>query len=214
MTDFMKNSTKHISCGLDIVYTCDALDVRNHIQIGAFRYQMGSILGAALGERLHSLDYVVPVPNAGLYYAMGFSMETSIPYVQAVVKQDDHVRSLRLQNEEERKQEIQSNLCLIPSLLEEKRIALVDEAIFSGMTLKILVRRLRENGVREIHVCIPTSPCVHMCDRLPQRNLIARQKKPEELADYLQADSVTFMPDELFREQTKRFEGLCVKCFQ
>jgi len=53
-------------CALKIIYTCGALDVRNNIQVGTFRYQLGKCLGAEIKESLPKLDYVVPVPNAAI----------------------------------------------------------------------------------------------------------------------------------------------------
>ena len=63
-----------LRCGLRLLYTCGPAEQEGSVQIGWFRYQLGRLLGKAVKDDLASkLDYVVPIPNSGLYYAMGCS---------------------------------------------------------------------------------------------------------------------------------------------
>src|SRR5699024_1449616 len=121
-----------------LLYTCSPAELEGKVQIGHFRYQLGKLLAETLKSGFsETLDYVVPIPNSGLYYAMGVAEALGVPYLQALIKRDGQRRSLQEQDMKVREQMIRENIALLPGLLEGKSVALVDEAIFTGITLKI-----------------------------------------------------------------------------
>lgn len=107
-------------------------------------------------------------------------------------------------------------MMLLPGLLEGKNIALVDEAIFTGTTLKTVCRRLRQQGVGKIHIMIPTSPCATPClyDDLPQRDLLACKLSAVEMQEYFGVTSLTFLSYTDLRNYTEAFQHVCLNCFQ
>ena len=153
---------------------------------------MESNLGMKLGDQLRAqrpdnLDFVVPVPNSGLYYAMGLSHAAGIPYLQALVKPCGSKRTLPESDLEKRGQMIEQSITLLPNLIQGKRVVLVDEAIFTGTTLRLVCGKLRRCGAAGIYICIPTSPCVSPCPLLPQKSLLAQRLSPEELTKFIAA---------------------------
>ena len=212
----MKQQCNEI-CALRLLYTCSPIELEGKAQIGRFRYGLGRLLGQKVdGELSKQLDYIVPIPNSGLYYAMGAAESMGVPYLQALVKRDEQKRTLQEPNQQIRERMILDNMMLLPGLLEGKNIALVDEAIFTGTTLKTVCRRLRQQGVGKIHIMIPTSLCAASCpyDDLPQRDLLARKLSSVEMQEYLGVTSLTFLSYTDLHNYTEAFQHVCLNCFQ
>lgn len=202
------------NCALRLIYTCNPIDVEHGIHIGSFRHALGEELGRQVLPHLSPApDYVVPVPNSGLYYAMGFSKATGIPYIQALVKIREGERTLAETDLVKRGKMIRRNLVLLPDVLRGKRVVLVDEAIFTGTTLRLVCEKLRGEGVASVSICIPTSPCVGDCPALPQKELLARRMSPGEMCRDFQADGLWFLESGAFRRHTSQFGAVCTRCF-
>lgn len=212
----MKQQLNEI-CALRLLYTCSPAELEGKAQIGCFRYQLGRFLGEKAKAVLESrLDYIVPVPNSGLYYAMGAAESLGVPYLQALVKRDGQQRTLWEPDQQMRERMILDNMLLLPGLLEGKTIALVDEAIFTGTTLKTVCQRLKQHGVSEIHILIPTSLCASPCPYgcMPQRDLLAQKLSLPEMKAYFGVSSVTFISYTDLSNFTDAFQHVCLKCFQ
>ena len=102
---------------------------------------------------------------------------------------------------------------LSPDLLKGKRVVLVDEAVFTGTTLRLVCEKLRTEGVASIYICIPTSPCVRPCPALPQTDLLAQRLSPDEMRQHFQADGLWFLDADTFRSHTAQFGPVCTRCF-
>ena len=203
------------NCAFRLIYTCSPVDVENGIHIGSYRYYLGTKLGDQLRAQLpDNLDFVVPVPNSGLYYAMGLSHAAGIPYLQALVKPCGSKRTLPESDLVKRGQMIEQSITLLPNLIQGKRVVLVDEAIFTGTTLRLVCGKLRRCGAAGIYICIPTSPCVSPCPLLPQKSLLAQRLSPEEMRRFFQADGLWFLDSDTFRSNTAQFGPVCTRCFQ
>ena len=204
-------------CGIRLLYTCSPIELEGKTQVGCFRFQMGRLLGKYAQKGLAGLlDYIVPVPNSGLYYAMGAAESLKVPYLQSLVKRDGHKRTLQETDLQMRERLITENITLLPGLLEGKRIALVDEAIFTGTTLKMICRMLKGQGVASIHILIPTSICATPCPQgeMPQRDLLVHHIPSTEFGHYFGAASVTFLPYDKMRRFTDSFQPVCLECFR
>ena len=202
------------NCALCLIYTCNPIDVEHGIHIGSYRYFLGAELGRQVVSQLtEPPDYVVPVPNSGLYYAMGFSASSNIPYLQALLKLREGERTLAERDLVKRGRMIRRNMFLLPDLLKGKRVVLVDEAVFTGTTLRLVCEKLRTEGVASIYICIPTSPCVRPCPALPQTDLLAQRLSPDEMRQHFQADGLWFLDAHTFPSHTSQFGPDCTRCF-
>ena len=201
-------------CALSVIYTCNAIETKDQVPVGRFRLELGEALGEDKKDTFpKDLDCVVPIPQSGMYYAMGLAKVIEVPYLQAIVKWDEKKRTLST-NQDMRKATMTKELILIPQFLEGRKIILVDEAIFTGLTIKLVCENLREHGVGEIHICIPTAPCIHPCPALPKRDLISSRMSIPEMVEYFGADSLTFQSEEVFdRHMKKQYQSFCVDCF-
>ncbi len=212
----MKNENYGKGCGLRLIYTCSPAETEGVTQIGRFRYQLGKLLGEQVKEELAGkLDYIVPIPNSGLYYAMGVAEVLGVPYLQAVVKRNSQ-RTLKESDLDKRTTYMLGNMMLLPGLLEGKRVALVDEAVFTGTTLKVLCQMLLRSGVAEIYVLIPTSVCAAACpygDR-PPAELLAGRLSLEDMRQYFGIAGIRFLTYDTLRSYTSRFQPVCLECFR
>ena len=144
---------------------------------------------------------------------MGFSAATGIPYWEAIVKMSK-ARYLGETDSEKRGFLLRNNFMVLPDSITGKNIVLIDEAIFTGETLRLTCEMLRRQGVNTIQICIPTSPCILPCALMPQQNLLAARMSIPEMRSYLNADALCFQTSEIFREQTMCFGDVCTQCFQ
>jgi len=85
----------------------------------------------------------------------------------------------------------------VRSLLEGKRVALIDDSIVRGTTSKKIVRLIRNAGAKEVHMrisCPPTiSPCFYGVDTPSKKHLIAANKTIEEIRAFIGADSLAYL---------------------
>lgn len=207
------------TCALSVIYTCNAIESKDQVPVGRFRLELGEALGEEKKDLIPDADAVVPIPQSGLYYAMGLAKVIGIPYLQAIVKWNEKDKALSKErtlskDQDLRKATMTKELLLIPQFLDGRRVILVDEAIFTGLTIKLVCEKLRENGVKEIHICIPTAPCIHPCPALPKRDLISSNMSIEEMVEYFGADSLTFQSEKMFDTlMRKQYNNFCVDCF-
>ena len=190
-----------------------------------FRINAGKALAK---ESAVSADIVVPVPESGMFPATGFSSETGIPLVFGIIRDYYTKRTLFDTKYESRITSLKRKLIAVPSVLKDKNIILIDEAIISGSTLKIAVEKVKECGVKEIHIRIPSPPMIYQCPARMMPNNIdlvthklfhssateASQNEIEkEMAKYFEVDSVNYLSIEGILNSTTRKEW-CLHCLK
>lgn len=158
------------------------------------REQMGRILAR---ETPVDADVVVPVPDSGVAAALGFSTESGIPYRQALIRNHYVGRTFIEPSQEIRDFGVKLKLNPIRSLLEGKRVILVDDSIVRGTTSRKIVRMVRNAGAAEVHLrisCPPTvSPCFYGVDTPTKNELIAANQSVEEIRKFVEADSLGYL---------------------
>jgi amidophosphoribosyltransferase len=142
-------------------------------------------------------DVVVPVPDSGNCAALGYSLESGIPFEMAFVRNHYVGRSFLQPTQLIRDFDVRVKLNLIEELVKDKRVIVVDDSIVRGTTCKTRVNNLKEAGAKEVHVmvsCPPhMNPCVYGID-FPDRNkLMAANHSLEEIRKYLNADSLCYL---------------------
>jgi amidophosphoribosyltransferase len=142
-------------------------------------------------------DLVVPVPDSGVTAALGYAAESGIPFRFGLIR--NHYVGRTFIEPEQRVRDFGVKLKLNPvrSLLEGKRVILIDDSIVRGTTSRKIVRMVRDAGAKEIHLrisCPPTvSPCFYGVNTPSKNQLIAANKSVEEIRDYIGADSLAYL---------------------
>jgi amidophosphoribosyltransferase len=142
-------------------------------------------------------DIVVPVPDSGNTAAIGYSAESGIPFRLALIRNHYVGRTFIEPQQSVRDFGVKLKLNAIRSLLDGKRVVLVDDSIVRGTTSRKIVRMIRNSGAKEVHVrisCPPTiSPCFYGVDTPSKKQLIAANKSINEIRDYIGADSLAYL---------------------
>src|ERR1700739_2287628 len=155
-------------------------------------------MGRQLARESHvDADLVVPVPDSGVTAAIGYAAESGIPFRFGLIR--NHYVGRTFLEPEQRCRDFGVRLKLNPvrSLLEGKRVVLIDDSIVRGTTSKKIVRMVRNAGAKEVHMrisCPPTiSPCFYGVDTPSKSQLIAANKSIEEIREYGGADSLAYL---------------------
>jgi amidophosphoribosyltransferase len=165
----------------------------------------------ALGRQLAreapvDADLVVPVPDSGVTAALGYSAESGIPFRFALIRNHYVGRTFIEPRQSVRDFGVKLKLNPVRSLLEGKRVVLLDDSIVRGTTSRKIVRMMRNAGAAEVHMrisCPPTiSPCFYGVDTPSKKQLIGANKSVEEIREYIGADSLAYLS----------LEGLKVAC--
>jgi hypothetical protein len=203
-------------CALNSIYRMRPNESLQNVSVASFRSSLGEKLANFVPTNiLNRIDIIVPVPETGKHYAQGLANALAVPYIEAIYKKIDVGRGFDIGNFDKRKAFIRSKLGLIEDLVEGKNIAIVDEAIFTGATLKIVCEMLIMSPVNEIYILIPTPECKNQCNynMQPDRTLLAEYIRPSDMASYFNVNGVFFQNLGDFEGIMSRFQYYCAKCF-
>lgn len=164
-------------------------------------------------------DLVVPVPDSGVTAAIGYAAESGIPFRFGLIR--NHYVGRTFIEPEQRVRDFGVKLKLNPvrNLLEGKRVILIDDSIIRGTTSRKIVRMVRGAGATEVHLrisCPPTtSPCFYGVDTPSKRELIAANQSVEEIRQYIEADSLSYLSMEglLHSCDEKGVGNYCTACY-
>jgi amidophosphoribosyltransferase len=164
-------------------------------------------------------DIVVAVPDSGVPAALGYAQESGLPYRTGLIR--SHYVGRTFIEPEQRVRDFGVRLKLNPvrSVVEGKRVILIDDSIVRGTTSRKIVRVLRGAGAREVHMrisCPPTiSPCYYGVDTPDKQQLIAANKSIEEIRQYVGADSLAYLSLEGLRKAAGHGEvtHYCTACY-
>jgi amidophosphoribosyltransferase len=163
-------------------------------------------------------DIVVPVPDSGVPAAVGYSLESRIPFRMGLIRNHYIGRTFIEPSQAIRNFGVKLKLNPVRGLIEGKRVVLVDDSIVRGTTSRKIVRMVREAGAKEVHVrisCPPTiSPCYYGVDTPTREELIASSNSPEQIRQYLGADSLGYISLHGLRQAVNDSEGkFCTSCY-
>jgi amidophosphoribosyltransferase len=163
-------------------------------------------------------DLVIPVPESGTPAAVGYAEESGIPYGIGLVKNSYVGRTFIQPSNTIRQLGIRLKLNPLRSVIEGKRLIVVDDSIVRGNTQRALVRMLREAGAREVHVRISSPPvkwpCFYGIDFASRAELIANGLSVDEICSSVGADTLGYISLEgLVAATTLPAERLCRACF-
>ncbi|HUV02156.1 MAG TPA: amidophosphoribosyltransferase [Desulfobacteria bacterium] len=155
-----------------------------------------------IGERLaeeHGVDadIVSPVPDSGITYAIGYAKRSGIDYMEGFIKNRYVGRTFIMPEQTSRDLAVRLKLNVVRANVEGKRVVLVDDSIVRGTTSRRIVDYVKKKGAKEVHLRIGSSPIIAPCylgiDTPTRKDLVAWERSLDEIAAFLNADSVRYV---------------------
>ena len=183
--------------------------------VNEVRTNMGRILAR---EAPVDADVVVPIPDSGVCAAVGFAEESGIPMRMGLIRNHYVGRTFIQPQQSIRHFGVRVKLNPVRSILEGKRVILVDDSIVRGTTSRKIVRMVKAAGAKEVHMrisCPPTiSPCFYGVDTPRRSELIAATHSLDEIRRYLDAETLNYLSLEGMLEAVgEGRQSYCTSCY-
>jgi amidophosphoribosyltransferase len=206
---------QHTPCIFEHVYFARPDSLVFGRSVAATREAFGAKLAQ---EHPAQADVVVPVPDSGMYAALGYARESGIPFGLGLVRNHYIGRTFIEPKQSIRHFGVKVKLNPVREVVGGKRIVLVDDSIIRGTTSRKIVRMLREAGVGEVHVRISSPPTTASChygiDTPTRRELIASTQSVEEIREFIEADSLGYLSAEgMLQAFGRPQQATCTACF-
>jgi amidophosphoribosyltransferase len=203
-------------CTFEWVYTAEISSIIDGLSVATARKN----LGASLARRYPvEADVVSGVPNSGIGHALGYALESKIPFDFVFVRYGYASRSYTLPTQEERDREAKIKLLTVNPNVEGKRIVLCDDSIVRGTQMKNdLVVKLRNAGAKEVHVriaCPPLmAPCMYGISTRTKKELAAYNRSIEDIRKYIGVESLGYNTiEDMEKALGIKKDNLCLSCW-
>ena len=204
----------HAKCIFEYIYFARPDSYIDGISVHSSRITAGRILA-----QTHPVDadIVVGVPESGNAAAMGFALESGIPYGQAFVKNTYVGRTFIKPKQSARESSVMVKLNVLREIVRGKRVVMVDDSIVRGTTSARIVKMLKDAGAKEVHVRISSPPFKYPCyfgtDVPSSDQLPAFSHTVEQIAEMIGADSLGYLDLNRLSELIDGDQGYCNACF-
>ena len=188
------------------------------IMDGKLVHDVRENLGRQLAKEVDiEADVVVPVPDSSIPAALAFAKESNIPYNIGLLKNRYIGRTFIQPSKEMREQGVNMKYSPITSVIEGKRVILVDDSIVRGTTSLHLINLVKNAGAKKVHLIITCPPIIAPCymgvDMSTTEELIAYNHTIEETAYQINADSLHYISIEGMMKAFGAEGGYCNACF-
>lgn len=204
---------EHARCIFEYIYFARPDSCIDGVSVYHSRIMAGKFL--AIDSPVDA-DIVTGVPESGNCAAMGYSIQSGIPYSTAFVKNTYVGRTFIKPKQKNRESSVQVKLNPIREVVEGKRIIMIDDSIVRGTTSDRIVKMLRDAGAKEVHVRISSPPFLHPCyfgtDVPAREQLIAHNRTIEQIRQIIGADSLAYLSLNRLEEIADGRE-ICKGCF-
>lgn len=161
-------------------------------------------------------DLVVGVPESGNAAALGYSLQSGIPYGTAFVKNGYVGRTFIKPKQSSRESSVRVKLNVLKEAVKGKRVIMIDDSIVRGTTSDRIVSMLKEAGAKEVHMRVSSPPFLWPCyfgtDVPAREQLIAYNRSVEEIRQMIGADSLGYLKIDRLQEMVGGLH-ICKGCF-
>ena len=219
--DGIRSDTTHCGkaekrlCVFEFIYFARPDSVIDGSSVHIARQRAGAFLAL---EHPVQADIVIGVPDSGLDAAMGYARQSGIPYGMGFIKNKYIGRTFISPTQTMRENEVNIKLNPIRSVVEGKRVVLIDDSIVRGTTSRRTIDLLRRAGAKEIHMRVSAPPFVSECyygtDIDDKNKLIANHHSVEEIAKIIGVDSLGYLSiEDVVKLADNTKGGFCTACF-
>jgi amidophosphoribosyltransferase len=184
-------------------------------------YRAREKLGRRLAQEAPvAADVVIPVPDSGLPAAIGYANEAKLPFEMGLIRSHYVGRTFIEPQDSIRHFGVRLKLSVVRSIVDGKRVVVVDDSLVRGTTSRKIVKMLRNAGAREVHLRISAPPTTHPCfygiDTPTRSELVAASHTIEEIGRYVTCDSIAYLSHEGMMQAVASPDGgvgYCSACF-
>ena len=201
-------------CLFEYIYFSNKNSIIDDVDINVFRYKCG--IEISRGDKFNPSNNIIVcgVPETGITSGIGYSDRMNLNY-QQVIKKKEKGRTFILKNDKERIDACRDKY-EISDIIKDKILVLIDDSLVRGNTLKHLLVKCREKGVKEIHLRIVSPPVISECyygiDIPTKSELIANNNTIENIRDTIGGDSLKYLELEKILEILPH-KNSCTSCF-
>ena len=204
---------EHARCVFEYIYFARPDSYIDGVSVYHSRILAGKFL--AMDSPVEA-DIVVGVPESGNCAAMGYALQSGIPYGTAFVKNAYIGRTFIKPKQKTRESSVQVKLNALKEVVNGKRVIMIDDSIVRGTTSDRIVHMLREAGAKEVHMRVSSPPFLWPCyfgtDVPAREQLIAYNRSVDVICKIIGADSLAYLRTERLDEMVNEL-GICKGCF-
>lgn len=205
--------TGHARCVFEYIYFARPDSFVDGMSVYNSRIMAGKFL--AIDSPVEA-DLVVGVPESGNVAAMGYSLQSGIPYGTAFIKNGYIGRTFIKPKQKNREDSVSVKLNALKEVVNGKRIIMIDDSIVRGTTSDRIVKMLRDAGAKEVHMRVSSPPFLWPCyfgtDVPAREQLIAYNHTVEEVGNIIGTDSLAYLKTERLDEIVGNLK-VCKGCF-
>ena len=215
IASYREDTDKRALCIFEYIYFSRPDSIIN----GRLLYSARQAMGSSLAEEYPvEADLVIGVPDSATAAGFGYALKSGIPPGEGLIKNRYMGRTFIEPDQRIRDLGVKLKFNPLRSILEGKRVVLVDDSIVRGTTTPKVIKLLQKGGVKEVHmrVCAPPIryPCFFGVDMATRRELIAYQKTIPQIRDFIGADTLGYLSiDGLIKAVALPRDIFCLACF-
>ena len=215
LKSYRGESPRRALCVFEYVYFARPDSRFDGREVADARQRMGEILAE---EAPAEAEVIIPVPDSGIMAAVGYSQASGIPYAEGLIKNRYVGRTFIEPTDGMRQLGLRLKLNPLPSVIDGKRLVVIDDSIVRGNTARKLVKLLFEAGASEVHFRVSsppvTGPCYYGIDMDSKKNLVGANHTVEEIRSQIGATSLAYLSvDGMVAATEQPKERLCRACF-
>jgi amidophosphoribosyltransferase len=215
LKSYRGESPRRALCVFEYVYFARPDSRFDGREVADARQRMGEILAE---EAPAEAEVIIPVPDSGIMAAVGYSQASGIPYAEGLIKNRYVGRTFIEPTDGMRQLGLRLKLNPLPSVIDGKRLVVIDDSIVRGNTARKLVKLLFEAGASEVHFRVSsppvTGPCYYGIDMDSKKNLVGANHTVEEIRSQIGATSLAYLSVDGMVAATAQPKGrLCRACF-
>lgn len=212
---FFSRTSRTAHCVFEHIYFARP----DSVVFGESVYETRKAYGRQLAmENPVEADVVVPVPDSGVAAALGYSAASGIPFELGIIRNHYVGRTFIQPQQSIRDFGVKIKLNPQSAVLKGKKVIVIDDSLVRGTTSRKIINLIRQAGAQEVHLKIAapptTGPCYYGVDTPQKTQLIAAQQTVEQIRNYVEADTLSYLSIEgLFKAMNRRHNEFCAACF-
>jgi len=179
------------------------------------RERIGSSL-AKTDEKLE-IDYVVPVPDSSNFIGLGYARQKGVPLSLGLIRNHYVGRTFIKPEQTIRDESVRQKFNVLPNFFRGAKIALIDDSIVRGTTIRKIVDLIRQAGAKEIHLRIGSPQVRYSCyygiDTPTSEELVANQLSYDDIRYKSGADTLNHLTIEELKHCVTMPQEYCYACF-